>query len=799
MSHHLGYLRRNLRKGLARATLLAGCSLLCVSGLASRAHAEQTKIETVTVTAEKRVTPLQTTPVAATVLSAETLDANHISNFQEVAISVPNLTYTQFSTQESYFSIRGTLINNNGAGWDDAVTTFIDGVPTTGLGDQDPDLFDLSSIEVLRGPQGTLFGRNVTGGAIVIHTLEPSFDFNGKAQVTYGAFNTTQARGFVTGPITDDVSAKLSLDYNYKSDYIPNTAIGGKTAGTNQLNGRTQVLWRPRNDLEVLFGGDFLYDNSGGYPTKLIGNGQSSNPNLANLSYSPERTNQGFNGFNHRDIFGGMARATWTTPEGVLSSIAGYRNVDEKFPNSVIGDPENQLLAVGIVQDKQFTEELNYASPTDGPFTWVGGAFYIHANKREANPLFFNVDPNTQIGLLFSPLSGIQNPQEAFDQTADQHIRTDSYAIYGEAAYAFWQNFKLTVGARETWERKSGRSVVDFTNKAPCAVPPPPAPPTTFEPCTDSMFPGFATYHRSWNAFTPKVTLTWTPESNLLLYATVSRGFKGGGYDLSGESAAISTEAADAGLAIPFQPETVTNYEVGEKWTGFDDRVVVDGNLFLDAYQKLQTNQLILVNGNFQSQTSNAPGVSIVQGVELEATGLPTDWLTLGLTYAYMDAHFDQNPNLNPPNDPSNPSTADIHHGRIPYAPRNQVHLSGEVRLPCPEFDGTFAFGADYTFHSKVFFNNLNDQPGFIQHRSIWNDIINAHFEYTSDDALWRVSLFGKNLTDDRSLLHAADVSFFFQNVDLAQPNFTDDGGLSVLLAKYYPERTWGISVTRNF
>jgi iron complex outermembrane receptor protein len=183
-----------------------------------------------------------------------------------------------------------------------------------------------------------------------------------------------------------------------------------------------------------------------------------------------------------------------------------------------------------------------------------------------------------------------------------------------------------------------------------------------------------------------------------------------------------------------------------------------------------------------ESQTSNAPGTSIVEGVELETTALPTDWLTLGLTYAYEDAHFDPRFSIVPGNPPGP--------DRIPYAPRHQLRLSGEVHFPCPELAGILAFGADYTYHSKVFFNNANDAQPFVQHRSIWNDIINAHMEYTSDDSLWRVSLWGKNIANDRPLLHAADVSVFFDN--LAENGF-------VYLAKYYPERTFGVTVTRNF
>ncbi|HKD21738.1 MAG TPA: TonB-dependent receptor, partial [Rhizomicrobium sp.] len=590
--------------------LLAACDF----ATAARAQADTgSQVETVFVTAEKRTTPLQTTPVAITAFSADMLEKNRIVSFSDLAINVPNLTYTQFSTQESYFSIRGTLINNNGAGWDDAVTTFIDGVPTTGLGDQDPDLFDLSSIEVLRGPQGTLFGRNVTGGAIVIHTLPPSFDPNARLEATYGIDNMVQLRGLVTGPVIGDkVAAKLSVDYNRRDDYIDNVAIGGKTAGVDQVNMRGQLLWQASQDLEVLIGADYLRDRSGGYATKLFGN---FTPALyPTLSYDPNVTNQAFNGDNERDIYGSMARVTWTNPFGVLTSITGYRNINDHFPNSLLGDPDNQILALGIVKDKQVTEEVDFASPTGGPVDWVAGLFYLHSDKREANPLVFNFNPLTVAG-LFSAVT-------SYTQYTDQRIATDSYAIFGQADYAFAEGFKLTLGARETWERKAGTSFVAYNVVDP------------------TLPPGSATYSHMWNAFTPKLTLTYQPTDDVLVYASAVRGFKSGGYDLSGASGTTPSDVS-ALLATPFAPETEWSYELGEKVTGFDKRLIVDGDLFLAHYRNLQTSQLVLSPSNIPTMiTSNAPGTTTVEGLELESTAVPTDWLNLGLTYAYMYSHF---------------------------------------------------------------------------------------------------------------------------------------------------------------
>lgn len=707
-----------------------------------------TGIELVTVTAERRTTWLQKTPVAITALTANTIENNRIDTFADLSLRVPNLTYTQFSPQESYLSIRGTLINNNAAGWDDAVTTFIDGVPTTGLGDQNPDLFDLSEIEVLRGPQGTLFGRNVTGGAVVIHTLSPSFEFAGRAQVSYGNYNAVQARGYITGPITDTLAAKLSIDVNHRDAFIKNVVLGGKTDGTDEYDIRGQLLWNATPDLEVLLGADILNDNSGGYPSRLIANFR---PVLfPNLSYDANTTNQGFNGFQHRQVAGGLARITWTNPFAVVTSITGYRNVNDHFPNSVLGDPENQLLQIGIVQDKQVTEEVDVTSPSDQTLTWVGGFFYLHSSKLQGGSLIFAFDPATVAGLF--------SADTHYTQVANQNVTTDSYAIFGEASYAITDSLKLTLGARETWERKSGVSTVSYSIIDPA-----------------NLFPASAAYSHSWDAFTPKFNVSYQATDDLMLYVTVSRGFKSGGYDLSGTGASSSVDVALA-FAKPFDPETLWSYEVGEKFTAFDNHLVVNGDLFRADYNKLQTSRLVLLpNNELANITSNAPGITTVQGVELESTAIPTDWLTIGLTYGYLDAYFADGT-------------------RVPYTPRHQINLTGDIHWPVPSLNGQISIAGDFTYHSRVLFNPGEVLPEFAASRTSWDGIVNLHADYTSDDSLWRVSVWGKNITDDRALLRASNIGVLFQTL----PEFLNPNEF-LYLVKYYPERTFGISVTRNF
>jgi iron complex outermembrane receptor protein len=389
----------------------------------------------------------------------------------------------------------------------------------------------------------------------------------------------------------------------------------------------------------------------------------------------------------------------------------------------------------------------------------VVGGFFLHSTKREANPLNFNFSPDGLLG----GLSYIEN--------MDQHVTSDDYAVFGEGNYAILPTLKLTLGARETYERKAGFSVIAYIPNI-------------------GLPDGNATYSHGWSSFTPKAVLSWQPSHQWLLYGSVTRGFKSGGYDLSGQSAP-TTPQVDQLLATPFAPETVWSYEVGEKFTGFGNRLAFDVDLFRADYTNLQTNQIVNVNNTFISFTTNAAGAR-TQGVEVEATALPVDWLTLGLTYAYMDAKFT---NFPVPNGKSNTGNT------IPYSPRDQVHVSAEFHWPVKGlWGGHIGIGGDFTYHSQIYFTNANDTPLFIRQHTPWNNIVNLHANYETDGGRWKLSVWAKNVTNDRALLHGADVTtLLIDGTDFAGPLFNPTQTGYIFLAKYYPERTIGVTVARGF
>jgi iron complex outermembrane recepter protein len=724
-------------------------------------------LEEVTVTAQKRETRLEKTPVAVSAFTPDSIERNRIQGLGDIALRAPSVSFVQINKGEAYISIRGSRVDTPGAGWDDAVTVFIDDIPMTGMGDNAPDLYDLRSIEVLRGPQGTLFGRNVTGGAIVIHTEQPTFEEHGKAELTYGSDNLAQVRGLWTGPLMGNTLAgKVSVDVKHRDDYLNNVTLHDKTYGDAIGNVRGQLLWLPADDLRVSFSADYTHDQSSGKIVQLSG---SLEPSLyPNLSYSPENTNQGQNSDVHKNVLGSSARVDWDMPWGTLSSITGLRDVRVNINRSRLGDPDNQSLATTITQDKQWSEEMRLVSGPTGKLTWLGGLFYMHADRRQDDIYTFDLNPSTANGGAFPiPIIGVT-------QNVDQQVVDEVGAVFGELTYAILDPLKLTLGGRGQWERKHGFStaMVGLTPGVPY----------------DAFYPlifadGAANYADTWRSFTPKATLTYQAMSTLMLYATAAKGYKSGGWDTSGASDyGHSSAQISQHLGTAFQPESVWSYELGGKYLSEDRRFEANVATFIADYRNMQTNQYDPVTAVFL--TTNA-GRARVKGVELETTEAVTNWLTLGLSYTYLSALY---------TDYVQSATQNNTGNTIPVSPKHNIHFTADTNFPLPGALGRLNVGGDYTYRTQVHFADSNAEPAFLLEQSKFDGIVNVHTTWNSDSDLWHVSLFSTNLTNRHTVAYAVDVSgFYLTPAEIANP------ANRVYSAERIPTRLVGVTLRHEF
>src|ERR1700730_4224701 len=712
---------------------------------AARADAGDMVLDEVLVTATRRETKLGDTPISMSVITADQIEHQRIVNFGDVELAVPNFVFTQVTRQETYFSIRGTGVDNDTPGSDAGVSVFIDGVPRTGVHDNNPDLFDLQGLEVLRGPQGTLFGRNTTGGAVIIHTIAPSFQTLFKGQLTYGSDNLIEVNGLATGPIiSDSLAGKLSFLLHRRDGNVDNVVQNRENGGEKSGSLRAQFLWTPSQDGRVVFGGDYLRDRSEarlGLPeTTFV-------PSIfPTLQYGPDVTNAAFTPRASNTIVGLSATADWSTEWGTLTSITGYRSVTAAIAYAPIGDPTTSVLADQQVRDRQYTEEIHFASPTGQPLTWLAGLFYLHLNRLADTLCTVFPVPGTVLSFLYPPGASSWHNQE---------VLTTSKAVFGEATYAIHENLDLTLGARYSSEHRSGHSEVT--------------------PTEDS-----GPYAASWSAFTPKVSLSWKPVPNVLTYATVAKGFTSGGFD--------GSASTNAGLRSPFNPEKVINYEIGAKITALDRRLNINTALFLANYTDLQRTAFDSSPGVNAYRTTNA-GKARVKGVETELTYVPAKWLTLAMNYAYTDAKYLE---YNVFQDDG--SVISYSGNTMPQTPKQQVHVSGEVTAPWSVASGEVFAGADYTYRSEIQFVDANDTPQAILDKTRFNGLVNAHVGWRSAGDKLTVNVFARNISDKRPLVSFPDFTPYF-----ATPDEFGDPKNHIYLTRYIPGRIIGVTFSVRY
>ncbi len=462
----------------------------------------------IVVTAERRETRLQDTPIAVSAISGDTIQSERLVNLNDIAARIPSITFDQVNRSESFISIRGTTIGNDAAGIDQR-----------------------SSRNIVR--------KERHGGAVLIRTLPPSFEAAGRGTITYGSNNLMEVQGYATGPLVPDTLAgKLAVNVRRRDDYLTNITLHDKTYGDNLDSIRGQLLWNLTPDFKVLLGADYLDDTSPAKTQWLIGNFQPSL--FPTLSYSPDATNQGSDARMDKKVGGLLMRLEGNLSFATLTSVTGYRNVDESVHFSTTGDPFNSVISDPITRDDQISEELRLISPSKQRLTWVGGVFLLKAHRSYLQTIAYDAQPGTRVNVLAHFVPGLARFLSPYVSHANQHITLDSEAAYGEATFAIIDTLKLTAGGRYSNETKTGHTEL-------------------FD--TSVQNPNISTgkYSKTWGAFTPKISLSYEPLPSFLVYASATNGFESGGYDANGTT--------KAELASAYNPEHVWSYETGVKTT----------------------------------------------------------------------------------------------------------------------------------------------------------------------------------------------------------------------------------------
>lgn len=709
----------------AAAVWGGGYQLAAAAAPSPGATDENVGLEEIVVTATRRDTSLSNTPISISALSATEIERDRVVTMDDVARMVPSLVFMPQSASETYLSIRGTSTIDDSTGTDQGVNMFVDDVVRTGIADLQPDLYDMERIEVLKGPQGTLFGRNSLGGTMSLYTKNPVFKNEGSAEISYGEDNLIEAKGMYNMPLNDVLAARFVMSSHsnggYLADPVTNTDIGK----LSRWSGRAKLLYTPSEDLKVVAGFDYQTERGDAPVWANLNFTPSLEPAFVN---DPNKTSQADPGKRNQDIWGLNVRADLTTKIGTWTSISGYRHLNVLDRTLETGDPLDVLTLQTTERDRQFSQEIRLASPEDQRLSWVAGLYYLNLDRGRPIDGILNV---LDCGAVCHGPAG--GPIGAAYYIADQDTRTISYAGFIDGTLAFTDKFKADLGARYTYESKSGFADLNHSNHF-------------FGPAISGDF------SNSWTSVTPKLTLSYKPINSLMAYATVSKGFQSGGFNTQGGD--------QTSLTLPFSSEIVWNYEAGIKFDGLDHRLQLNASVFTDRYSQLQIIQNVTSPSGFFTATNNA-GAATVNGLELDLQAAPANWVTLGLRYDYLTSKFTSylinNGDGTFTNDNGN---------EVPFVARNRVNASIDLHTDLSGGRGRIALGGDVSYRSSYFITpgNAADTPNYITALTAWHGLVNMHTSWTSEDGRHEVALFAQNLTNIHYGLLPADLSVFVQS-----------------------------------
>jgi iron complex outermembrane receptor protein len=727
----------------------------------------------IVVTARRRDENAQDVPIALSVVSADALAKTGNYTIGQIQQLVPSLQVFSFNPRNTNVNIRGlgsnVALTNDGL--ENGVGFYVDNVYYGRPGQSQFDLVDLQQVEVLRGPQGTLFGKNTTAGAINITTRAPSFDpeFNGEA--TLGTYGYHQVRGSVSAPlIADKVAFRLSVSDTHRDGFLTNVHDNSKAQDYDNFAIRGQLLVKPTDALSIKIIGDYshqkqhfalnvpvtyfsTYDSGVTVPNNFLAR-------VTRAGYSPLPTTpfarKGDSDSHYQAFmkgYGVSGQVDWDLGPVALTSVTAYRWWDWDPAND--GDFTPLPVTTKAQQanrQRQFSQELRLASTGKNTIDYVVGAYYFWQVVRGYGATAYG---SAAANWNFPPpgVAGATDPATAnaalngFEADSTSTPETKSFALFGQATWNISDSLSFTGGLRYTHEKKEGAynqywvSGVDLSTLPAAQAAAASALRTRFNPVT-SYEVGLTD-----NSLSGLANLSWKVSPDALLYGSYSRGNKSGGLNLT---------TLPAGATAEVKPETVDNFEVGLKSQFFDHSLTFNAAGFwteVSDYQTAitQTPQ----TGPVIQYISNIPKVRS-RGVEADLSYAPNQWISLSASGSYIDATFRSYTNApnaqehNPTKvatDPTSGPTQDLSGVQLGGVPKFTYTLGVDLAQPLTQWEGRGVeiYGhADFSHRSGFNTSPTNsryaDVPGY--------GLLNARIGLRLEDGLWDIALWARNLTD---------------------------------------------------
>ncbi len=787
-----------MHKPIYRKSSLA-VAIAAALTLSEVAHAQ---LEEVIVTATKREQSLQDVPMAVSAFSTEQLRIAQVENIVDLERMTPNVTLTETGgLQAGSIAIFMRGIGND-PGFDQGVGIYLDDVYLNRTTGALLEVYDVERIEILKGPQGSLYGRNTIGGAVKYISREPGDEMAADVELKYGEYNLTQLKANVSGPlIGDTLYGSLGAMYKSRDGIQENTLDGGEYWDADIGAFRGSLIWQATDNLRLKLAGDYTKDESsprvpnrtvvdeatlGGIDFVISGANQFLGPgtglfNTPNDNGLPDDiddiSTEFVDGFDQFEIKTQTLAFTleWDLSENwTFKSVTAQRDVDHNQPFDFDGSEQQFITTINYRESTDFSQEfqLNYNSES---VQAVMGVYYLDGEQK-------------------SPGVTYQYPRlrAVTYQNKDTHKDTrelESVSAYFSVDWDFAESWQLTLGGRYTEDEKteSQRATVTqglfayaglagFPPNAVVSVAPGQegaaeqspmfaywasgfVPPAFNNRFTEVSYSEDTDANDSWTEFSPTARLTWFTTDDIMFYGGFSSGFKSGGFQRTG------------GVATPFEPEIVDTYSIGMKSAWADGALRLNGEIFLNDYTDKQLSTIALIDGNLVETVGNV-GEMESSGVEMELTWLtPLNGLTLGLNVGYLDTELKK----------YETAEGDIASTTaIGFAP--EWTTQGRATYDIDMNAGMLTLGVDFSYRAESFTNSPVDLTNDLAIQQVQDDhtIWNAVAAFQTTDQHWRFAIEGRNLDDTRVLTNSFVVGPF-------------------LTGGYNMPRTWAVSVGYEF
>jgi iron complex outermembrane receptor protein len=745
-----------------RATPTRGALVLLLVSAAAAPAQEQAPqrdqgLEEIVVTAQKREQSVQDIGIAVTAFSSEQIRELGFTSSTDVVQMTPGLNYTVPNAESSQinFFLRGVGLNDFADANENPVAVYVDDIYRPAAGGLSFQLFDVERVEVLRGPQGTLFGRNTTGGLVHFISKRPTKDFDAYFDVTVGEFSQIKTEGAIGGSFSDSVAGRLSFATNKHDGYTENRFSGAPDYNETDAQAlRGQLAFSPSDRTDVRIGA-YWSDNDAAVgawqhqATTLSGpNGDVSVPLGPNeqsttvdcnadgvLDAGDVRPAPGTDCFGYRDTdddpwageydrdgkvevetSGVWINADWKIGGVTLTSITGFQNVDRLQSEDTEASPLPLIVPTFAAETDTFTQELRLSGGEEQRFSWLAGAYYFD-NDVEGDYIL----DLTNLGFV--------NFNAAYTQ------ETRSWAVFGQLEYDIAPNLVLVAGARVANEEKEldylNRDVSGFFTGVIGL-------PTDVAFDFDRASVGDLARHDD-DSVSGRLGLDWKATEDLLLYGSISRGTKSAGFNVGFLDETLLF-ASNTVATIPYGEETLTSYEVGFKSTWAGGRTRLNGAAFYYDYQDFQTFRFEILNQIIFNSDAE------VSGVEFELQSSPTENWHFALGLSVLDATAKDIP-----------SPAGVLRDRDMVASPD-IAANAIVRYEWPAAGGRFGIQASANYQDEVWYD-IQNVPVSLEDGYT---VANLRFSYASEGGDWELAAFVNNVTDEEYLAYTFDFTGTF-------------------------------------